>query len=430
MRVPSVVRRLSLGVVDQLLSSGSNFIALLLGARYLSVSQFGSFSLALVTYTLVLGVCRALCSEALLVRPGDDVAVQRRAAGRATGAAVWVGLSAAVILAAVALATGGSLSRSLMVLSLTITGLLVQDTLRYAAFATGTPLPAVLSDGMWVVGQAICLGALIATRNTSAPLMLLAWTAPGVLAGVVQAVRQHVRPAIGDGLGWVTQNRDLSVRYLLDFLSGAGAAHLASYVLALSAGVAAVGSIRGAQTLFGPVNVLLTGAYIVLVPEGRRAASRSKRSLTVACVGASTLFAFLSAGLLLAFSLVSDTRGASVLGETWTTARDVLVPVGLASVAAGVMAGAIAGLRSLAAARELLRVRLFTIPTTLALPIGGALLGDASGLAWGITASVWWNVGWYWAAYRQALRRFEPTTLDDLPTGIDASDVAVNDAPA
>lgn len=410
-RAPALLRRLSLGVVDQLLSSGSNFVALLLGARYLDRGEFGSFSLALVTYTLTLGVCRALCSEALLVRPGVGPRSQDRAVREATGAACWIGLAAAIVLVLAALATSGPLAGCLAVLALTIPGLLVQDTLRYAAFSRGTPLPAVVSDGTWVAGQALGLGWLIVTRNTTAPLMLLAWTVPGVLAGGLQAVRERVVPSVRSVVGWVARNRDLSVRYLLDFLSGAGAAHLASYVLAASAGVAAVGSVRGAQTLFGPVNVLLTGAYIVLVPEGRRAASRSKRSLTLACTSASAAFVLVSAGLLGAFLLVSDQRGASLLGSTWTSARDVLLPVGLASVAGGVVAGAVAGLRSLAAARELLRIRLFTIPTTLALPIGGAVLGDARGLAWGIAASVWWNVGWYWWGYARALRSFDPAVL-------------------
>jgi hypothetical protein len=189
--------------------------------------------------------------------------------------------------------------------------------------------------------------------------------------------------------------------------------------------VTAVGSIRGAQTIFGPVNILLTGAYIVLVPEGRRAAARSARALTTACVVASALFAAVAAALLLAFLALDASQGRLLLGSTWDSAREVLVPVGLASVAGGLMAGAISGLRSLAAARELLRIRLFTIPTTLALPILGATFWEAPGLAYGILASVWWNVGWYWLGYAKAVSALDVPTLqalDDpppLPDGLE-----------
>ncbi len=407
-RASAFVRRLSLGVVDQLLSSGSNFVALLLGARYLDVVEFGSYSLALVSYTLTLGVTRALCSEALLVRPGEGAEVRRNHAD-AAGAAVWVGLAASVAFALAALFTSGATALCLFVLAVTMPGLLVQDTFRYAAFARGTPRSAVVSDATWFAGLVLGFGGLVMAGAASAPAMLLAWTLPGVLAGWRRVVHEGVMPRVGSGIAWITRNRDLSVRYVLDFITGAGAALVASYVLVVTADVTAVGSIRGAQTIFGPVNILLTGAYIVLVPEGRRAAARSARALTVACVAASVVFAAVAAGLLLVFLSLDGAQGRLLLGGTWDGARTVLVPVGLASVAGGSMAGAIAGLRSLAAARELLRVRLFTIPTTLALPIVGATFWEARGLAYGILISVWWNVGWYWLGYARALR--------DLPAG-------------
>lgn len=406
-------RRLSVGVVDQLLSSGSNFLALLLGARYLGVTGFGNFSLAMLSFTLTLGIARALCSEAMLVRPGGEPAEHRERIRQATGAVVWVGLVAGAAFAATAIASSGSLAECFAVLAVAIPGLLVQDTLRYASFSRSQPRAALESDLIWFVGQAAILVALISRGTPTAPEMLLAFVIPGVIAGLVQAAREQVFPAVRSGVAWVLANRDLSVRYALDFLSGQGAAQLSAYVLAIVGGVAAVGSIRGGQTLFGPVNIFLTGAYIVLVPEGRHAARRSKRSLTTVCVGASAAFALFAAAMLGLFLLLSPSQGRMILGSTWPGARSVIVPVGIAAIAGGILAGAQAGLRSLAAARTILRIRLVTIPTTLALPIAGAVIGDAEGLAWGIAASVWWNVGWYWGGYFRALGDFDPASVDD-----------------
>ena len=407
-----LARRLSVGVTDQLLSSGSNFLALLVGARYLDADGFGSFSLALLSYTLTLGITRALCSEALLVRPGDTPASHRARVADATGSAAWVGVVAAIAFSGAAVVSSTPLDRCFLLLAVAMPGLLVQDTLRYAAFARSQPRAALESDAIWFVGLLVALAVLIGRGSPSAPAMLVAFAVPGVLAGGVQAWRERVRPAVGGGPRWISRHRDLSLRYLLDFLSGAGAAQLAAYVLVVVAGVAAVGSIRGAQTIFGPVNILLTGASIVLVPEGRHAARRSKRSLTAVCVVASASFAALAAAMLGIFLVLSPAEGRLILGSTWASARTVVFPVGLASIAGGVLAGPMAGLRSLAAAKALLRIRFFTLPTTIALPIIGAVGWEAKGLAYGIAVSVWWNVAWYWSGYFRALRAFDGTVSD------------------
>lgn len=421
-----LARRLSVGVTDQLLSSGSNFLALLVGARYLDADGFGSFSLALLSYTLTLGITRALCSEALLVRPGDTPDSHHARVRSATGSAAWVGVVAATAFSGAAILSSTPLDRCFLLLAVAIPGLLVQDTLRYAAFARSEPRAALESDAIWFVGMVALLAVLIVRGEPSAPAMLLAFAVPGVLAGAVQAVRERTRPAIAGGPHWISRHRDLSVRYLLDFLSGAGAAQVAAYVLAAVAGVAAVGSIRGAQTIFGPVNILLTGASIVLVPEGRHAADRSKRSLTKVCVVASACFATAAAAMLGIFLALSPAEGRLILGSTWESARTLVLPVGLASMAGGMMAGPMAGLRSLSAAKALLRVRFIILPTTIALPVIGAVVWEAEGLAYGIALSVWWNVGWYWRAYFRALRDFDGTVTDptdraEAVTGQDAA---------
>lgn len=399
--------RLSYGVLDQLFSSGSNFLALLVGARYLGADAFGSYSLTLVTYTITLGLNRALCCEALLVRPGDTSDARRDRRRAAAAAAVWMGLGAALGFAGASIATSGTLSTCLMVLAVSIPGLLLQDTLRYGAFANAEPGQAVFSDGTWLVGYLVATGGVVLTQtDPTAPMLLAAWTLPGVLVGVALAMWYRLLPALGRLPSWIITNRDLSVRYALDFMSGAGAAQAATYVLALVAGVSAVGSLRGAQTIFGPVNILLTGAYIVLVPEGYRAAQRSTRSLTTMCIAAAGVFMAMAATLVVVFLNVTTSQGEAILGSTWTDARTLIIPVGLASMAGGLLAGATAGLRSLAAAARLLQLRAITIPTTIALPVAGAVFFETRGLAYGIAASAWWNVGWYWRGYFRTLAEF------------------------
>jgi O-antigen/teichoic acid export membrane protein len=397
-------RRVGVGVVDQVLSSTSNFITTVVAARYLDRNAFGAFALAIVAYTMNLLIVRALCSEAVLVRPGATDDERRTRAASVVGSAVWVGVVLGLLYVGASLFLDKTVSGSLLVLGLLTPGLLAQDTMRYVSFAQGRPRSAVVNDGFWLVSQVVVLAVLLRLDLFGPARLVAGWGLVGIAAGILQMWVDRVVPAMGQGFAWVRTNRDLSVRYLADMVSGQGASLIASYVLAGVAGVAAVGAIRGAQTLFGPVNIVLLGSTMVLVPEGRRIAERSSRQLLIMCMAAAALFAAVAAVVTVAFLVTPDDLGVRVLGSTWTGARSVIVPVGVAAMAGGVVAGALAGLRSIAAADALLRTRLLTTPAALVLPIAGAVWAGAEGLAYGVALSVWWNVLWFWRTFRRALR--------------------------
>ncbi|MGW2081255.1 hypothetical protein ACWCOW_30715, partial [Streptomyces sp. NPDC001939] len=63
-----VVGRLSWGLADQAASSLSNFAVGIYVARSLGVTAFGVFSLAWVTYGVVLSVSRGVGTDPLVVR--------------------------------------------------------------------------------------------------------------------------------------------------------------------------------------------------------------------------------------------------------------------------------------------------------------------------------------------------------------------------
>jgi O-antigen/teichoic acid export membrane protein len=410
-RYQAFAMRLSLGVVDQILSSGSNFIATLVAARTLGATHFGSFSVILVSYLMALGFNRGLCGEAMLVRPGEGEDERRARGSRATASAVYVGLGASVIFVVVSSLTHGDLSRCALVMAFVMPGLLLQDTLRYAAFSRDEPKAALISDGFWTVGQFVAFGLLaLEVAQPTPAVVVLCWALPGVGGGLLQMAIDRVVPRLRSGVEWIAANRDLSLRYALDFLSSQGAGQVATYALAGISGVTAVGTLRGAQTLFGPLNILLTGTYIVLVPEGRRAVQRSTRQLTVMCLTAALAFmttAFVVLGLLL---LLSHDQGAAILGPTWPAARTVLLPVALGNAAGGLYAGATTGLRAMSAAGSLLRVRLITMPTAILCPLVGAVLGDAKGMAYGIVVAELIAITWYAMAYRREIRAFVPSS--------------------
>ncbi len=399
--------RLSLGVVDQFVSSGSNFAATMFAARMLPVADFGALSVAVVSFMFAVNLARALCSEALLVRPGTTAVEQRERTALATGSAVLVGLVAGAVFAFAALLTSGSTSWCLLVFAVMMPFLLVQDTLRFAAFARADPASALLSDSMWAVGQIACFTVIAVFLTASSPLILLGWTVPGAVAGAVHLWRYQVVPSVITPMQWITDNRDLSVAYAIDFLGNQGAGQLGIYVLAGIAGVTAVAAVRGSQTLFGMLNVLYSGTLSVLVPEGRRLVERSMAALTRMTVMASLVFFAVAVVVTWLSMLMPDSFGEALLGSTWAPTKELLLPAGLAIAGSGLLAGLRAGIRAMAGAAEILRARVFTIPGVIGFPVVGAVFAGALGASIGIAASVWWNIVWYVRAYRQAGARYE-----------------------
>lgn len=405
-RLQKRFNRISAGVLDQLLSSGSNFLGLIAAARLLDKEHFGAYAVAAATYTVSLGLCRALCAEALLVRIGTDPGEQRARVGRSISDALLLGLLVMPVLLLVASLIDGPTSGALLGLGLTLPLLLLQDTLRYGAFARARPRLAVTSDGLWVALQLAVYAAISILGEPNALVMVLAWAATGSVAGLVQLWMDDVRVSLRSPLSWLRENLDLGGRYAMDFTCGAGVGQIASYALVGVAGVGALGALRGAQTAFGPVNVLTSGAYIAIVPEARRIAERAPKRLTRLCIAVALSMSVASVAMTLVLYLLSEDQGRMILGDSWLEARQVLIPVGLASVAGSVFAGASTGLRSLEAARELLRTRLFTTPVALTVPAFCAWRWGLQGAAWGIAGSVWWNNIWWWRSYGLAARRF------------------------
>ena len=101
-----MIRRLSWGVADQIISSLTNAFVSIYIARDLGAVQFGAFSLAYVTYSFALNASRGLATDPLMVRFSyADLPTWRRAVADSTGTAVIVGLvsGACVLVAAVIL---------------------------------------------------------------------------------------------------------------------------------------------------------------------------------------------------------------------------------------------------------------------------------------------------------------------------------------
>ncbi|MFM9607498.1 MATE family efflux transporter [Streptomyces niveiscabiei] len=409
------VRRLSWGLADQAASSISNFAVGLYVARSLGVSAFGVFSLAWVTYGVVLNVSRGLATDPLVVRfSGVPEPAWRGAVARSTGTALGVGAGLGAVSVAAGLALGGGVGPAFACLGVMLPGLLLQDAWRYAFFAAGAGRKAFVNDVVW--GVALVPALLVAARVGSVAAFVLAWGASATVAAGYGYVQSGILPRAGRARGWLREQRDLGYRYLVENVSLSGASQLRAYGLGALAGVGAVGAVRGAELLMGPFLAVLMGLSLVTVPEAARVLRQSPHRLGPFCLllgGGQAAGALVWGGALL---LVPGALGEAALGEVWHSASALIVPIALGVAGAGLGTGAAAGLRALGAARRSLRAQLFASACYVGGGLGGAALAGTAGSAWGVAAATVTSSAVWWLHLRTALRERRPEPIPEVRT--------------
>ncbi|WP_329124862.1 hypothetical protein [Streptomyces sp. NBC_01465] len=399
----ALVGRLSWGLADQAASSMSNFAVGVYVARSLGVTAFGVFSLAWVTYGVVLNISRGLATDPLVVRfSGVPEANWRKAVARSTGTALGVGTTIGVVCLAAGLALGGRMGPAFACLGVMLPGLLLQDAWRFSFFAAGAGRKAFVNDVVW--GVALVPAMVVADRMNSVAAFVLAWGASATVAAVYGYVQSGILPRVTQARAWLREQRDLGYRYLVENVSLSGASQLRAYGLGAIVGVGAVGAVRGAELLTGPFLAVLMGLSLVTVPEAARVLRRAPHRLGRFCLclgGGQAGAALLWGGALL---LMPDRIGELVLGHVWPSASQLIVPITLSVAGAGLGTGAAAGLRALGAARRSLRSQLFSSACYVTGGLGGAVFAGTVGSAWGVATATLCGSAVWWLHLRSALR--------------------------
>ncbi|WP_370444073.1 hypothetical protein [Streptomyces sp. Root264] len=411
----AMVGRLSWGLADQAASSISNFAVGIYVARSLGVTAFGVFSLAWVTYGVVLNVSRGLATDPLVVRfSGVSDASWRGAVSRASGTALGVGVALGVPCLLAGLALGGRVGAAFACLAVVLPGLLLQDAWRFSFFAAGAGRKAFVNDLVW--GVALIPAMVVAAHVGSVAAFVLAWGASAAVAAGYGCLQSGIRPRPAGARGWLREQRDLGYRYLVENVSLSGASQLRAYGLGALAGVAAVGAVRGAELLMGPFLAVLMGLSLVTVPEAARVLRQAPHRLGAFCLllgGGQAAGALLWGGALL---LVPGRLGELALGEVWHSAAQLIVPITLGVAGAGLGTGAAAGLRALGAARRSLRCQLFASACYVGGGLGGAVLGGTVGSAWGAAAATVSASAVWWLHLRAALREGHHDSVPEVRT--------------
>ena len=415
-RIRQATHRLSWGVADQGVSSITNFAVNIYIARELGAVQYGAFSLAFVTYGFALNASRGLATDPLLVRfSGTDVPTWKRAVAKCTGTAAMTGLVMGLLVVAAGLALGGPSRMAFLALGLMLPGLLLQDSWRFSFFALGRGRKAFLNDVIWAVTMLPALVLLHLSGHGGVFWFVSAWGAAATVAALAGPWQARVIPRPGRAREWLSQHRDLGVRYMAEGTASAASSQLRNYGVGLILGLAAVGYVQAANTLMGPFMVILFGSGLVVLPEAAKMWRRSPHRMPLLCVLISVglVLCGLAWGLVLLVALPHG-LGGWLLGSIWRPAYPLVWPTALCIMGSCATGGAGTGLHALGAARRSLRAALVTSALFVVFAVAGAMLGGAVGCMYGTAIALWTGTAIYWWELRGAFRESGQVTLGEL----------------
>jgi O-antigen/teichoic acid export membrane protein len=377
----------------------------IMAARSLDPERFGAFSLAFLTFAFVLNASRGVSTDPLLVRfSGARSDRWGRAVSGAGATALVAGVLSGVACVGVGLLLPAPVGPGFVALGVGLPGVLLQDSYRFGFFSCGQGERAFVNDLVWGALQVSGLVLLALLDELTVVSCLLVFGATGTVAAGLGALQARVLPDPRLVPAWLSEHRDLGARYLVENLSIGGARQFRMTLVALIAGLAAVGQIRAAEIMMGPLLVLLAGVSQVSVPEAKQVLTSSPRRLRTFCAWLASGQALLAAAWGVAVYLLMPLGlGALLLGGDWRAAHALLPPVVVLLTIGCFEIGAAAGVRALGASRRSLRAQLATASMYVTAGGLGAAVGGAPGSCWGVALSTVAGAGVWWYHLRKAL---------------------------
>jgi hypothetical protein len=405
-------RRTAWTVADQAVSSGTTLLVVAFMARRTSATGFGALSLLLSLSVIGVGFARAFGTDPLLVHHSTVGEGRLQAARRAVGVSTTMGLALGAVMMCVALASQGPLHGALLVGALVMPALTLQDGWRFVFFAFGRPAAALANDAVWTTVLVICLAVPATRQITAVAGLALVWAVGGVVAAFVGMLQCGTVPA-GRPWRWIREHRQLSVRFMAEFVLLSGMNQLIAFAVASWQGLDQAGAMRAAALLLGPASVLANGLLAATVPEGARLRS-DPRLLGRALPVVALVSAAVMVGWGVAVSYAPASVGRLLLGDRWPAAQQLVLIVAVFYAGANVVMVCAAGLRSLQDARRSLRL---IAVLTVAMLVGGLVGASISTFAANVGLAVPAWVGAILAA--RVLRRSADAFEAETPTEVD-----------
>ena len=379
-------------LIDQVLSSGTNFLPSLVLARVLGPNGYGTFSIVFLAWFLTLSVIRsAFIVPYTLVASSLEPSEWREFTSRASGIVVSTGVVATALFAIAGFVVGASseLGRALLAIAVLAPGLALQEFWRAASFSALRARTAAANDCYWALGQTVAFAFVLLTTRVTAAESLIAWGAGACLAAALGALQLSVRPRID----YMTfQSARKWARVGTWFTSSSAMFSLGLFgvaaIVSEEVGNRGLGLFRMVQgNLFGPVQLVIIGAESVFLPYLVRSMRSAQSTGVRAAIRYSVAIAAAVAMYGAVLQIFAHDLLVSVFGSAFAPAAILVLPMLIAFVLDAAGDGAAALLRVQARGGSLLVMQIAAgaarIVAVLILIREYGLLGAAWGLAIG-----------------------------------------------
>ncbi len=415
---PKARSTVSWGVLDQLVSSGANFVFIIIAARALDPDGFGSVALGFEVYLFTLFAARGVAGETLMARYSGLSDDELRGPTRsAAGAAVAVGALVAVGTAVVALFFGASLRDTLLVVAVVLPVLVLQDFVRQALIAHGRARDTCMNDLLWAVLQLPMIWIAL-TIETSGRAVYAGWAVAGAIAAIVGLIQLRLGRTPSTGLRvWLRDHRTLWPYFLGDNLLYATSSFVVVVVISGVTGLAGLAAFRVAMTLYAPLATVGRGVIAVAVSLLARRRSEPEWIRRSALIISWTMapMAFIWGAILV---VLPDAVGEAAFGQSWDGAQPLVFLASFPCAVALFAIGASSGLRALEAGRAGLTARILVSVLGLIFAGLGGILDGVRGafIGYALLAPLQ-VVIWSWLlrdATRSAVRAAETATEETV----------------
>jgi O-antigen/teichoic acid export membrane protein len=315
----------ALTVIDQLISSASNFTLGVLIARAGGAEGLGTFGVAFLIWLAVVGTNRALVTEPMtVIKPTEG-----RQASLAEGllASLVLGVVAAILLATadVVLALFEIEPVALLALAPCIPSLLAHDYNRATAFRLQRPERALFSDIGFALVQGVGSVALLVLDVTNTAAFIAVWGLGATVGALIGIGLNRIRPTTRGGVALLRDLWPRSRWFLAEFGTAFPADQGYLFLLPILLGTSQFGLYRAGAGLIGPIVVVFIAGGNIGLPEsvrrlrrdGMRGLAAYAPLLTAVIVAVTVLYCGLVA--IFASEVLRLTYGAEFAGAVTIT---------------------------------------------------------------------------------------------------------------
>ena len=402
-------------MVDQVLSSGTQFLLTILIAHVATAEIFGAASVVLIVQGLVLGIQRAFVGDVFLMRCRRIGIDPLREVSSAMVVSAGLGLVIAAVIALAGLAIGGQVGPLLLLLAAITPVTFLHDLLRSLAFGRRRVVDALVVDGAWMFGFVAVASYLIVTDQATASSLILAWGGGALLGFLVGvgSIMPLYRPSSVRAL--VRDERTRSLTFLADYSVNSGVSLVSFLILGFFMPLAEYGALRLARTAMTPPGNVMAGVRSLML--GRiaetRSDPRSARRLRARVAPSFAAFASVYGAVVL---LMPVSAGERLFGGNWAVARPLVLAVALGEVARFAAQPSIDIVRVLGTPSELLRTRLVSSGGSVLAVLGGGYFWGSEGVVWG-GAIVMTTIGILWWVRSTAVTGADRQPPADITAG-------------